>query len=317
MGADRTKYKLKELLFFPLLGLQYFISFLPLAVLYKFSGLLSWLFYHVFHYRRKIVRTNLKNSFPEKTFDELYIIEKRFYRNLTDVMVEVIKLKTISPAQLKRRCFYAPESVELLNRYHKEGKSIMIVMAHMGNWEWAGASYPLWNRHQVITAYRPLRNKAYDKYVLKMRQRTGNIIVPMKKTPMEMIKRRHDTIATALIADQRPGIDNAFLVRFLNQDTAVYKGAEILSQKFNTPLFWGCVKRVKRGYYHIELQLITDVPGSFKEEGALTALHSAYLERDINEQPESWLWSHRRWKHKLPENINVSSSGNENISVQS
>jgi Kdo2-lipid IVA lauroyltransferase/acyltransferase len=307
VAANRIKYNLKELLSFPLLGLQFIISFLPLAVLYQISGLLSWFFYHVFHYRRKIVRTNLENSFPEKTVDELRVIEKRFYRNLTDVMVEVIKLKTISPAQLKTRCFYTPDSVELLNRYHEQGKSIMIVMGHMGNWEWAGASYPLWNRHQVITAYRPLRNKAYDKYILKMRQRTGNIIVPMKKTPMEMIKRRRDIIATALIADQRPGIDNAFRIRFLNQNTLIYKGAEILSQKFNTPLFWGCVKRVKRGYYYIDLQHITDDPGSFKVGGALTALHASYLERDINEQPESWLWSHRRWKHKLRENISVDS----------
>ncbi len=299
------------------MGLQFFISFLPLAALYKFSGLLSWLFYHVFHYRRKIVRTNLKNSFPEKTMDELYVIEKRFYRNLTDVMVEVIKLKTISPAQLKRRCFYTPESVELLNRYHQEGKSIMIVMGHMGNWEWAGASYPLWNRHQVITAYRPLRNKAYDNYILKMRQRTGNVIVPMKKIPIEMIKRRRDTFATALIADQTPRVDNAFWVRFLNQDTPVYKGTEILSKKFNTPLFWGSVKRVKRGYYHIDLQLIADAPRSFQDEGVLTALHASFLEKDINQQPESWLWSHRRWKHKLPENINVISSGNDKFSVQS
>lgn len=305
MAAIRNKYKLKELLSFPLLGLQFFISFLPLAVLYKFSALLSWLFYHIFHYRRKIVRTNLENSFPEKTVDELRFIEKRFYRNLTDVMVEVIKLKTISKAQLKRRCFYTPESIELLNQYHQQGRSIMIVMGHMGNWEWAGASYPLWNRHQIITAYHPLRNKAYDKYILKMRQRTGNIIVPMKRTPMEMIKRRHETIATALIADQRPGIDNAFRVSFLNQDTLIYKGTEILSQKFNTPLFWGCVKRAKRGYYHIDLQHITDDPGSYKEEGALTALHASYLERDINEQPESWLWSHRRWKHKYPEKVGV------------
>ncbi|MBW6479428.1 MAG: lysophospholipid acyltransferase family protein [Bacteroidales bacterium] len=307
-------YRMREILSFPMLGLQYLVSFLPLAVLYKFSWLLSWLFYNVFHYRRKIVRMNLEKSFPEKTVDELRTIEKQFYRNLTDVMVEVIKLKTMSLAQLKSRCFYTPESVQLLNRYHKEGKSIMIVMGHMGNWEWAGASYPLWNNHQVITAYRPLRNKAYDNYILEMRRRTGNIIVPMKKTPMEMIKRRHQTIATALIADQTPGMDNAFWVKFLNQDTPFYKGTEILSQKFNTPLFWGCVKRVKRGYYHIDLQPITDEPGSFEAEGTLTALHASYLERDIYEQPDSWLWSHRRWKHKLPEN--TAKVSYEKISVQ-
>ncbi len=315
MVVNKTKYKIQEILSFPLLGLQYLISFLPLALLYKFSAVLSWLFYYVFHYRRQIVRKNLVISFPEKTIDEIINIEKRFFRNLTDVLVEVIKLKTISSLQLKKRCFYTPESIALLNQYHKEGKSIMIVMAHMGNWEWAGASYPLWNKHQIITAYRPLRNKIYDKYILKMRRRTGNIIIPMNSIPIEMIKRRRETIGTALIADQTPRVDNAFWVRFLNQNTPVYKGTEVLSKKFNTPLFWGCVKRVKRGYYHIDLQLVTDNPLSYKEDGMLTALHASYLEMDIKAQPDSWLWSHRRWKHKLPENERVVSIGN--ITVQS
>ncbi|MFN2394788.1 MAG: lysophospholipid acyltransferase family protein [Bacteroidales bacterium] len=297
-----NKRKFQQYISFPILGFQHLISFLPLLVLYSFSGLLSWLFRNVFYYRLSVVRENLRKSFPDKPKEELIKIEKAFYRNLTDVMVEVIKLKSISSGQLRNRCFYTRESVELLNQYYREGKSILIVMGHMGNWEWAGAAYPLWNSHQIITAYRPLSNKAWNLYMYNMRSRTGNIIVPMKSITRQMLKMRNEVTGTALIADQTPSVSNAYWVKFLNQETPFFKGAEILSKKFDLPVFWGCVKRVQRGYYKIDLQLITDKPQSFEKEGSLTRLHASFLERDIQEQPESWLWSHRRWKHKMPEN---------------
>ncbi len=300
-----NKKKVQQYVSLPLLGFQYLVSFLPLPVLYWFSGLLSWLFRNVFNYRLSVVRENLRNSFPEKTQKELIETEKIFYRNLTDVMVEIIKLKSISADQLKKRCFYSPESVELLNDYHSAGKSILIVMGHMGNWEWAGAAYPLWNRHQIITAYRPLKNKAWDRYMYNMRRRTGNIIVPMKTLTRQMLNMRHEVTGTALIADQTPSFGNAYWVKFLNQETPFFKGTEILSKKFDLPVFWGCVKRMRRGYYYIHIQLITDKPRSFEKEGSLTRLHTSFLEHDIQQQPESWLWSHRRWKHKMPENVKL------------
>lgn len=276
-------------------------SYLPLWFLYGVSWLFAFLIYRVFRYRVKVVRQNLRNAFPEKSSKERRIIERKFYHHFSDVMMEVLKLRTISPANLKQRCVYSEATQNLLNKYYSQGRSILIVLAHTANWEWAGAAYPLYNKHQVITAYRPLRDKIFDKDTLDMRKRTGNILASMKNLVREIFKHRNEVIATALIGDQTPPPDNAFWIKFLHQETPFFKGTEVLARKFNTPIFWGSVKKVRRGHYFIHFELITDNPREFTEEGSLTCLHASYLERDIKAQPESWLWSHRRWKHKRPE----------------
>lgn len=282
--------------------LLFLFSYVPLPVLYALSGMISWLLYRVFNYRLGVVRKNLKNSFPHKSREELRKIEKDFYRQFSDVMMEVVKLKSISFKELKRRCQYTPEGLALMEQFYQRGQSIMIVLAHTGNWEWAGSSFPLHNRHQVLTAYRPLRDKIFDRYTLTMRKRTGNYLATMKNLAREMISHRSIVMATALIADQTPPPDNAFWVPFLNQDTPFYKGTEILSRKFNTPVIWASIVREKRGYYRMNLELIAENPKEFDQPGAITALFARYLERDIQNQPESWLWSHRRWKHRRKPN---------------
>jgi Kdo2-lipid IVA lauroyltransferase/acyltransferase len=278
--------------------LLFLFSYVPLWIMYGISGIISWLLYRVFNYRLAVVRKNLKNSFPNKSKEELRRIEKDFYRHFSDVMMEVIKLKSIPEKDLKRRCYYTPEGVAMLNQFYQRGQSVMIAMAHTGNWEWAGASFPLYNRHQVLTAYRPLRNKVFDRDTLHMRKRTGNYLATMKNLVREMIAHRRIVMATALIADQTPPPDNAFWVTFLNQDTPFFKGTEVLSQKFKIPVIWGRVIRKRRGYYEIQLDLIIENPNDLDQPGSITVLFAQYLERDIQNQPEAWLWSHRRWKHR-------------------
>lgn len=293
--------RIQDYLSLPLTWVLHLISYLPMPVLLGISSVLYFFIYRVFRYRVEVVRENLQNSFPEKTKQELRKIEKDFYLNFSDVMVEVIKLKTISFTELKRRCQYSEDSVALLNRFFHQGRSIMIVLGHMGNWEWAGSSYPLYNLHQIITAYRPLRNKVVDQDTLTMRQRTGNILASMKNLTREMLRNRNNIVATALIADQTPAPENAFWVDFLHQPTPFFKGTEVLSQKFNLPLIWGRARRLKRGYYFIEFEVITENPQEYKTPGSLTHLHASFLEKDIQENPSLWLWSHKRWKHPLPE----------------
>ncbi len=298
---DKRKSKPSEYLSYTLIGILNVFALLPLSWLYVIGDFLRFFVYKVFRYRVDVVRVNLKNSFPHKSDEELRKIEQDFYRNFCDVMVEVIKFKTIRFDELKRRCYYTPETINELDDFFRNGKSIIIAMGHNGNWEWAGASYPLYNRHQVITAYRPLRNKVMDADTLKMRVRTGNIMIPMKSVMREMVRHKNEITATALIIDQKPPKENAFWIDFLNQETPFFKGSEVLSQKFNLPVFWGSVKRARRGKYIIDIRCLIENPGEYNDEGAITAILAARLEKDIIEQPELWLWSHRRWKDKRPD----------------
>jgi len=300
MTTDKKKnqYTFMTVFSYAMLALTRLLTLLPLKLLLLLSPVVAFVLHKLVRYRLSIVRDNLQNSFPQLTPNERRNIERRFYTHFSDVLFEVTKLKSITINELKLRCRFSEESVKLLNGYYDRGQSIMIVMGHNGNWEWAGASFPLFNKHQIITAYRPLRDKIFDTDTLKMRKRTGNILVSMRKLPREMIKHRDMIKATALIADQTPSKENAFWIKFLNQNTPFFKGPEVLSQKFNTPLFWASVKKIKKGKYTVDVELITDDPSSFNPPGSLTKLFASYLERDIQKQPETWLWSHRRWKHK-------------------
>jgi Kdo2-lipid IVA lauroyltransferase/acyltransferase len=299
----KNKNTFSDLITYPLVILIRILSFLPLRILYVFAGITFFLLYHVFKYRRSLVLKNIQNSFPEKTLDETRKIEKKFYAHLSQTIVEVIKLATMPKSQLQKRVVYTPESMRLLEQYYKEGKSIMIVLGHNGNWEWIGTCSPLWLTHPVLTAYRPLKNKVFDRFMTRMRSRAGCIMASMDELPREMIGRRKQVLATGLIADQTPSnTSNAFWVQFLNQETAFFKGPEYLSKKFNLSVFWASATKTGKGQYSVDFQLITDEPKSFAE-GQLTRLYTSYLERDIRKQPEIWLWSHRRWKHRRPEGI--------------
>lgn len=277
-------------------------SRLPLNVLYLFCNISYLLVYHIFRYRRKYVYMNLSNSFPDKSNKEIKKTAQDFYRYFCELIAEVIKLQTISFSELRRRCVFTPESTTVLNRFYQEGKSIMIVMGHVGNWEWAGASWPLSQKHNVITAYKPLKNKLFDDLTLHVRERTGNTLASMRAIPKELYRNINRIKAVALISDQTPSPEHAYWINFLNQETPFFKGPELISKKYNMSVFWGSVMRTKKGHYSIDIKLIAENPNSeeFSREGTLTKLHASYLERDILSLPETWLWTHRRWKHSRP-----------------
>lgn len=255
--------------------------------------------YHVFGYRKKVVAQNLRNAFPEKTEKEIRTIMRRFYRSFCDVLLETFKTLTISEQSAIKRCKLTPDALQLFNRYADENKSIIIVMGHLGNWEWAGNTFSLQCRHHLYVVYHPLSNKHFNGLIYRMRTRFGTGLIAMKDTFREMVQHRAELDATAFIADQTPAPDNAFWLTFLNQDTPVFQGTEKIARKMNYPVVYTRVERVKRGYYEISAETLFDEPGK-TTDGEITAAHTRALEKDIQRQPESWLWSHRRWKHKRP-----------------
>jgi Kdo2-lipid IVA lauroyltransferase/acyltransferase len=301
---NKEKYHFRDWPFLLLAGLLSLLSRLPLWMLYGLAYGLHCLFFNeLFGYRRTLVLKNIQNSFPEKSQQEIKMIQKKFFIHLSQVIVEVIKLTTMRKSDLQNRVVYTPESMRILEKYYSEGKSIMIVLGHNCNWEWIGTCSPLWLRHPVLTAYRPLRNRVFDRFMNRMRSRAGCTMASMSELPREMIGRRKQVDATGLIADQTPSnSSNAYWVKFLNQETAFFKGPEYLSKKFNLSVFWASAIKTGKGRYSVNFELITDDPNSFAE-GELTRLYASYLERDIRKKPETWLWSHRRWKHKRPEGM--------------
>jgi len=256
--------------------------------------------YHVAGYRKKVVRENLKNSFPEKTPEELKILERKFYRYLCDLFLETFKTLTISRKQAKKRLRFSDETIALFKKLNDEKKSCILVMGHFGNWEWAGNTFALVCEQQLYVIYHPLSNKYFNQLIYNMRTRFGTKLYAMKDTIREMIRNRNEINATAFIADQTPAPAMAYWTTFMNQDTPVFWGTEKIACKLNFPVVYVTVNREKRGYYLVSTELLVNEPKETRE-GEISELHTKKLERDILKQPEIWLWSHRRWKHKRPQ----------------
>lgn len=283
--------------FYITLPLFYFISILPFRLFYLLSDIIYILLYRIIGYRKKVVYENLKNSFPQKTHQELKEIEKEFYHYLCDLFLETLKTLTISKKEAIKRCRFNEKALAIFKQLNEEKKSCILVMGHFGNWEWAGSSFSLLNSQQLYVIYHPLSNKYFDKLMYNMRSRFGTKLYAMKDTMREMIRNRHEINATAFIADQTPSPEGAYWTTFLNQDTPVFWGTEKIAQKLNYPVLYATVNRKKRGYYEVNVEYLVHDPKDTKE-GEISELHTRKLEKDIIAQPEVWLWSHRRWKHK-------------------
>jgi Kdo2-lipid IVA lauroyltransferase/acyltransferase len=279
--------------------LIYILSWLPMRVLYFKSSAFYLIVYYLIGYRKKVVYENLKRSFPEKSEQELLRIMKDFYRHFCDLIFETIKNASVSPYFLKKHCRFTEDAVAIFKEYADKNQSIVAVLGHCGNWEWSALSYQVHFPQTLLGVYHPLSNKPFNDFLLKWRSKFGSVIIPIKEFYPFLIKNKHKTYTIGLIADQSPPPESAYWCTFLNQETPVFNGPEKIARKFNYPMVYVKVIKESRGNYVLDVIKISDVPQSF-EEGKLSAEHVRLLEENIREQPHTWLWSHKRWKHKKP-----------------
>ncbi len=287
------------LAYYLLLPFIYLISILPFPVLYLLSDFLYVIIYYVTGYRKKVVMQNMRNAFPEKTEKELNRLCKDFFHYLCDLILETLKTLTISKEAIIEHCKFDPKSFALFEQLAKDNQSVILVIGHFGNWEWSGHPCSLLLKHQMYVLYHPVANKYFDKLMYHIRTRTGTKMMPMRTAFKEMLQHRNELTITAFIADQTPQPNGAYWTTFLNQDTPVYKGTEVISKKLNMPVVYASIRKVKRGYYEMFAEILVADP-SKTAEGEISELHTRRLEQDILSKPETWLWSHRRWKHKRP-----------------
>jgi KDO2-lipid IV(A) lauroyltransferase len=290
---------LRTVFYYFTLPFLYLLSILPFPLLYGLSNFFFFVLYRLIGYRKPLVLQNLRNSFPEKSEAEIQLIAKKFFRHLCDLFLETFKTLTISEESMLKHCYFHPEAKILFNSLTAEGKSIILVMGHQGNWEWAGNTFSAEIKgSQLYVIYHPVANKHLDGLMYKMRTRFKTKLIAMKDTFKEMVVHRKEITTTAFIADQTPSsVTGAHWMTFLNQDTPVFLGTERIARKMNFPVVYAFVKKIKRGVYEINAELLIATPGTTMD-GGITEMHTRRLEQDIREQPETWLWSHRRWKRK-------------------
>jgi len=282
--------------FYILYPFIYLIASLPFGALYKVSDFL----YHILRitgYRNDVVVLNLKNAFPEKKEEEILRLTASYYRYLCDLILETLKTLKTTDKEAKERCLF--HNQEWLTKLCEEKRSIILVMGHYGNWEWAGPSFTLNTGFQLVVIYRPLSNKYFDTMMVGMRTKFGTRITPVNQTLRDMVSSRSSLTATAFIADQSAPQDKAYWMTFLNQDTSVFTGPEKLGSKFNYPIVYINITRPRRGYYEVTPELMFLNPKETAENEISDAFMKR-LEKEIIREPTPWLWSHKRWKHKKP-----------------
>jgi len=237
----------------------------------------------------------LKNSFPEKSEVEIQEISKKFFRNLTDIMIETIKEFSISDKSIKKRFkFVNPDEFQ---KHYDNGKSVMMLMGHYTNWEY-GVTAPLWVPQECWAVYGKMENPVMDKYIVRTREKFGMTLYPMEKTYDVMLDHKQGDKLYMFMADQSPHHAKIkYWIPFLNQETPVHIGAEKLSKMLDLAVVFIDIQRVKRGYYEITAQTLFDKPKETVEY-EITDRYFEILEAIIRKKPENWLWSHKRWKYK-------------------
>jgi len=276
------------------------ISLLPFRMLFWLSDVLRPLFSKVVKYRKKVIMDNLKNSFPAKSDTELKNIFNDFYHHFSDLFVEIIKLVSLPEKELFKRVTVSDE--EILSRLANEKKGVVVVMSHTGNWEWISQRVCYSGRcfDYVGVVAKEISNPHFEAIFtgLRMRLQQGySEIIPFNQTARHLASVRHKTSMIITIADQTPHRDQIqYRTTFMNQDSGVFLGPERIAKSLNFAVVFCHVSKPGRGQYHIRYELITDSP---KENPAyeITNKHVKMLENDIIKQPETWLWSHRRWKY--------------------
>ena len=286
----------QRICYVPLGALLWLLSKLPFCVLYAVADFIAFIAYKVVKYRVKVVRRNLMDSFPEKTTKELRSIEAKFYSHLSDYFVETIKLPGMSLKQMKRRMKF--ENTELIDSLFAQGKSMIIYTSHFGNWEWITSMAEWCRTKDAVYAhvYKPLRNKWFDNYFLRIRG-VYNYSIPMQRVLRQLLEWRKEGVLsiTGFLSDQCPRrISEKVVVDFLGRQTAFIAGTEEIARKFKMPVLYFDTRCVSRGYYVSRITLISE-DASLEQKGRLTEKYAKYLESSIRITPEAYLWSHNRW----------------------
>lgn len=272
------------------------ISLLPLPVLLFFARLLYYLLYYLIGYRKKVVRSNLTNSFPEKSAQDIIAIEKKYFKYLAKLIFEIIELTTISKAETLKRVRFT--GLEQLESHFKKGESVLACTGHYGNWELGTLALGLNISAKTIVIFKPINNKVFEAWFNELRTKFGNVFVAMRQTLRCMATYKNEPSLLCFASDQSPTREESkYFLNFLHQPTAALLGVEKIAKSTNRPIYYFKVSPVKMGYYNVEVLPMCLNPAE-THDGEITNLHFHFLENIINEKPQYWLWSHKRWKFK-------------------
>ncbi|MDO8965404.1 lysophospholipid acyltransferase family protein [Algoriphagus sp.] len=272
------------------------LSYLPLSVLYLFSDLIYLIARYLLSYRKNVIDENLKFAFPEKSAEERKQIRNQFYRNFTDAFfAETIKMLTISEKELRQR--FQVVNQEIIDAEVLKGKSALMMAGHVFNWEMAILGVALNTKVTAETVYLKLNNPFFNQLMLKIRTHFGGVMTEKRDFRKSMITMRSQPRIVHLAADQRPpSSEKRYQRDLLNRSAYFFEGGEFMAKKMELPVFFGTMTKLKRGHYRFEFAKVAEPPYDSHKAHSITDEFCRRLEENIRNQPDLYLWSHKRWK---------------------
>ena len=280
------------------------VARLPFWVIWGLADIFYVILFYIIRYRRKVVFQNLTNSFPEKSPQEIRKIARKYYHHLSDIGLETIKFSRMTEKQIDDRL--KVHGYDIYEEYYQQGKSIIVLGMHYNNWEWSG-SMQRFIKAQFLVVYNQLRDSTdFERFLIQTRDRFGAISVPIGQSVRIALNfnKAERPGSLMLAADQTAPQNSQFWTTFLNQETAFFPGAMKIAMKTNQPVIMHHTRKTGRGRYEVFHYKLIENPSEVKPEDIMMAYVNR-LEEIIKAEPEYWLWSHRRWKHKRPENIQL------------
>lgn len=272
------------------------ISRFPLVIHYWFSNFLYILLFKIVKYRKKVVFKNIEIVFPNYSKSQKNKLAKNYYRYLSQLIVEVVKGFTISKKELQKRI--SVDNSYIYDELFEKNQSAIVALGHNCNWEWICRHASMVTKHKLYVAYKPLNNPYFDKLMAKTRTAFGMQQIAMNNVGRFIIEHKNEAFLLILISDQKPSNPkNGIWIDFFKRKTSFLPGLEKLSLKYNLPIYFHEVKQVKQGYYRCKIHHLLN-PLDYLKEGSITQKYAQHLEEMIIEQPETWLWSHNRFKHE-------------------
>jgi KDO2-lipid IV(A) lauroyltransferase len=276
-----------------------FLTRLPLAVLYGLGHFAYFVAFHVLRWHRELAARNLANAFPEKSPEERAVILRQSYVNLGETLAETFWGFGASAEQLTQRI--AIENPELIARLVAEKRPVVVLAAHVCNWEWLLPGSAAHFGIPIDAVYKPLRVPSLDAFIRDTRSRFGGKPIPIQSFLFELMRRAGQARAYAMVADQTPprNMDKHW-TRFLNQDTAFFTGADKIARFLDAPVVYVAMRRVSKGHYSVRLHVLVEPPYEDSDDLQVVERYARRLEMEIRENPADWLWVHNKWKYPRP-----------------
>ncbi len=273
------------------------LSKIPFWLLYRLSDVFCFFMCYFPGYRKKIVKENLIKSFPTKNKKEINSLTKDFYSNLSDLTLETLKIPTLRKQDLQTRVKIL--NMDRIHAYLDKAQSVLVLTGHQCNWEWLLLACSIECRYPIDAVYKPLQINFLDKLFINLRSKFGARPLAMKEVYRSVVRNKNEVRVVAMVADQTPAHSEIqYFTSFMNQNTAFFVGADKIARHTNYPVLFLDMKRIKRGYYEAEFQLLKEAPFDTTKFGVIES-YARILESSINKNPSDWLWSHRRWKHQF------------------